>query len=147
MVVGFTTTYAYISSYHHIWIRLWCLTPLSTTFQLDRGGQLYWWRKPEYPKKTTKLSIVTDKLHRMMLYRVHFAWEHLYSVLRKYRPTLIYSRCTIAPDREWQFIQCTTAGQIKPSNKKTRSVDENLELCTLYELSLSVRGNCTSWIY
>jgi hypothetical protein len=26
------------------------------------GGQFYWWRKPEYPAKTTDLAQVTDKL-------------------------------------------------------------------------------------
>jgi hypothetical protein len=48
---------------------LWCLTLLSTLFELYCGAHFYWWRTPDNPEKTTDMPQVTVKLYRTLLFR------------------------------------------------------------------------------
>jgi hypothetical protein len=54
-------------------IDLWCLTPLSTIFQLYRGGQYHWWRKHGVRGENHQSVASHWQIYHIMLYGVHLA--------------------------------------------------------------------------
>ena len=79
---------------------------LNKMLQLYRGGPFYWWRKPEYPEKTTDLPQATDTLYHTMLYQAHLAMSGVRShnsevistdCIGSGNPTTIRSRTDLLP--------------------------------------------------
>ena len=77
----------------------WCLTPLSAIFQQYHGDQFQWWKKPEYPERTTDHGQATDQLYHLRLL-----------VECTLFVTLVTSKCSYIRDQEQEVQNVDTSG-------------------------------------